>query len=138
MKDARLYVPVDVGLPSNRKFLGLDTRPKWLALTGLCWAKQNLNDGVIDPKIVAALAGVPPRFVQVLVDRDVWHEKGHACLKCPQPEHDSQVIIHDWNEHNRSAERVRRVQDAKRRASRLGNHERWHHTGSLEECDRCN
>lgn len=138
MKDPRLFVPIDVGMPTHSKLAGLDGRAKWLAITGLCWAKQDLKDGIFFPQIVVAIADVPTKFVKTLIDRDVWHGKGHACPRCPQPALDGQVVIHDFLGHNRSAEAVSSIRTARIAAGKAANHKRWKHDGPVEECARCN
>lgn len=137
-KDTRQYARIAVDLPSNRKLKGAPPQTKWLAVVGILWSSQNLSDGLIDPTVMTALAGVPAKHARDLVNRDVWHEKGHACPDCPQPEVRSEVVIHHYWMHQDDAETVRRNRDEKARSGRMGNHAKWGHAGPFEECAKCN
>lgn len=137
-KDPRQYVRIAVDLPANRKLAGADPRVKWLHVTGICWSGQNLTDGQVTPSVITAIAGVPPKLARELMNRDLWHEKGHACPECPQPVVRGDVVIHDYEQHQDSADVVRRNRDEKARAGRLGNHAKWGHGGPFEECPKCN
>lgn len=136
-KDPRQYARITVDLPTNRKLKGAPAQTKWLAVTGVLWSVQNLSDGLIDPAVILATAGVPARHAKDLVGRDVWHEKGHACPDCPQPDIASEVVIHDFLTHQDSAEQIRRNRDEKAASGRLANHLRWKHAGPIEECPKC-
>lgn len=136
-RDPRQYARMSVDMPTNRKLKGAPAQTKWLAVTGVLWSVQNLADGEVDPAIIAATAGVPARHVKDLVNRDVWHEKGHACTDCPQPKHHGEVVIHDYLVHQDSAETVAKAREEKAKSGRLANHLRWKHAGSLEVCPRC-
>lgn len=136
-KDPRQYARVTVDMPTNRKLKGAPAQAKWLATTGILWAVQNLSDGLVTPAIIAATAEVPAKHAKDLVNRDVWHEKGHACPDCPQPDVDTEVVIHDFLTHQDSAETIRRNRDEKAKAGRLANHIRWKHAGPIEECAKC-
>jgi hypothetical protein len=137
-KDQRPYAPVDVGLPTNRKLKGADVRAKWLYVSTLLWCAQQLNDGIFEPRIAVVVADVNPRYVKTLIDRDLWHEKGHACPGCPQPTDAAELVVHDYAVHNRSAERIRKLRRDRRMAGRRANHDRWEHPGTFEECEKCN
>ena len=137
-KDPRQYARMAVDLHSNRKLAGADPRAKWLDVVGVLWSTQNLTDGEITPAIVTATAGVTAKFARDLVNRDRWHEKGHACPDCPQPQVVGNVIIHDYLSHQDSADTIRRNRDEKAKSGRLANHLRWKHAGPIEECPKCN
>lgn len=137
-RDPRQYARIAVDLPSNRKLAGASPQAKWLAVTAVLFSVQNLTDGQVVPSVVCALSKVGNRHVSELVNRDVWHAKGHVCPDCPQPDTADGVVIHDYLAHQDSAEEVRQARYEKAQASRLGNHTRWHHSGPVEECRRCN
>lgn len=137
-KDPRQYARMAVDMPTNRKLKGAPADAKWLAAVGIMWSVQNLADGEVDPVIIAATAVVPRKHVRDLVNRDVWHDKGHACPDCPQPQHSGDVVIHDYLLHQDSAETVARARDEKTKAGRIGNHAKWKHAGPFEDCPRCN
>lgn len=136
-RDPRQYARMSVDLPVNRKLKGAPAQAKWLSVVAVLWSTQNLSDGEIDPNIAAATAGVPVKHARDLINRDVWHEKGHACPDCPQPQHDGEVVIHHYLIHQDSSEVVRRNRDKKAEAGRLANHLRWKHVGPIEECPKC-
>lgn len=136
-KDARQYARMSVDMPINRKLKGAPAQTKWLAVVAVLWSTQNLTNGEVDPTIIAATAGVPTKHVRDLLNRDMWHEKGHACTSCPQPESAGEVVIHDYLDHQDSAETIRHNRDEKAKSGRLANHLRWKHVGPLEECPKC-
>jgi len=137
-KDARQYARISVDLSTNRKLKGAPAATKWLAVTAVLWSVQNLADGEVDPAIITATAGVPSKHTRDLIQRDVWHEKGHACPACKQPNDPADVVIHDYDQHQDSAEKIRKARDEKAKSGRLANHLRWKHAGPIEECVRCN
>ncbi|MFC0626146.1 hypothetical protein [Kribbella deserti] len=97
-----------------------------------------MNDGIFDPRLAVAVADVPARFVKQLIDRDVWHEKGHACPDCPQPKEALELVVHDYTEHNRTAATIRKLKSDRREAGRRANHKKWDHPGEFEDCGKCN
>lgn len=136
-KDPRQYARMAVDLATNRKLKGAPAQTKWLSTVGILWSVQNLTDGLVTPAIVCATAEVPTKHSRDLVNRDVWHEKGHACPDCPQPDVATEVVIHDFLIHQDSAEAIRRNRDEKAKSGRLANHLRWKHAGPIEECAKC-
>ncbi len=136
-KDARQYARIAVDMATNRKLKGAPPQTKWLAVVGVLWSTQNLSDGLVTPGVIVATADVHVKHARDLVSRDVWHEKGHACPDCPQPDVATEVVIHDYLEHQDSAETIRRNRDSKAESGRLANHIRWKHRGPIEECGRC-
>lgn len=135
--DPRQYARMSVDLPTNKKLKGAPPQTKWLSVVGVLWSTQNLSDGLVTPAIICATAEVPTKHSKDLVNRDVWHAKGHACPSCPQPDVDTEVVIHDFLVHQDSAEQIRRNRDEKAKAGRLANHLRWKHAGPVEECPKC-
>lgn len=137
-RDPRQYARITVDMTTHKKLKGAPPATKWLALTGVLWSVQNLSDGEVDPAIIAATAGVPVKHSRDLIQRDIWHGKGHACPDCPQPIHPGELVIHDFLVHQDSAETVKRNRDAKAESGRIGNHAKWKHAGPFEECGKCN
>lgn len=136
-RDPRQYARIVVDLPANRKLAGAPPQTKWLSVVGVLWSAQNLSDGHVIPAVIVAAAGVTSRHAKDLIQRDIWHEKGHACTECPQPIHAGEVVIHDYLDHQDSAETVRTNRDEKAKSGRLANHLRWNHAGPVEECPKC-
>lgn len=136
-RDQRPWGAIELGLPTNRKLRGADARAKWLYVVTLLWCNQELNDGVFMPRVAVALADVPNKFVRELVNRDLFHEKGHACPRCPQPSDADDLVVHDFGEHNRSADKVHKIRTARAAAGQLANHTRWKHEGTVEDCESC-
>ena len=137
-RDPRQYARISVDLPANRKLAGADPRTKWLDVAAVLWSTQNLTDGQVTPAIICATAGVPAKFATDLVNRDLWHQKGHHCPDCAQPKVAGDVVIHHFELHQDTAETVRRNRDEKAKSGRLANHMRWKHAGPIEECPKCN
>jgi len=138
VKDERPWGAVDLGLPTNRKLRGADGRAKWLYASTMLWCGSELNDGVFEPRLAVAVADVPARYVKDLIDRNLWHEKGHACPSCPQPAEAGELVVHDYLRHNTSAEKVRKMRAERAAAGRAANHKRWKLEGPIEECEVCN
>lgn len=136
-KDPRQYARIAVDLPANRKLAGAHALTKWLSVVGVLWSTQNLTDGHVNPTVIAAAAGVPIKHARDLMQRDVWHEKSHACPDCPQPVVDGEVVIHHYEMHQDNADTIRRNRDEKAKSGRLANHIRWKHPGPVEECPKC-
>lgn len=136
-KDTRRFVKLDVGFYAARKLKGAPPATKWLDVTGMCWAGQNLSDGEVDPAMMCALAGVPIKHASDLIKRGRWHEYGHDCPDCQQPEHESDVVIHHYLMHQSSATKVKKVAEKRSLAGRKANHTRHGHDGEFEECWQC-
>jgi hypothetical protein len=136
-RDIRQYARIAVDMASSRKLAGADPRTKWLDIVGVLWSVQNLTDGQITPQIICASAGVPTKFGKELLARDRWHEKGHHCPDCAQPYVSGDVVIHHFDQHQDSADVIRKNRDERAKSGRLANHVRWKHTGPIEECARC-
>jgi hypothetical protein len=137
-KDERPYARIDLGLPNNRKLRDLTVHGKWLYVSTLLWCGLEMNDGVFRPKQAVAYADVATRYVKELTDAGVWHEKGHHCDTCPQPEAAGDLVVHDYIRHNRTAERIRKISADRKLAGRRANHTRWKHEGEFEDCEACN
>lgn len=137
-KDERPYARIDLGLPNNRKLRGATVHAKWLYVSTLLWCGLEMNDGFFRPRQATAWADVPDRYVKELLDREVWHEKGHHCGACPQPTEAGDLVVHDYIAHNRTAEKIRKIRGDRKLAGRKANHTRWKHEGEFEDCEACN
>lgn len=136
-KDLRPYVKIAVDMPSNHKIKGATAQAKWLAVVGVCWSVQNLTNGKIDPAVITALARVPAKYATDLVARGMWHKRGHHCPDCQQPDLAGELIIHHFEQHQDSAEKVRENRHKKAEAGREANHIRWKHAGNFKDCEAC-
>lgn len=131
-RDRREYVRTAVDLPSHPKLAQIDSPlAGWLFVVGKCWAGRSLTDGHITPKAVAREANVPTKWVKELVRVGLWHEPGHDCDRCPQPE-PGQLYIHDYLEHNRSREEA----ESARHAGKAGAAARWANRDANGNADR--
>lgn len=85
---------------------GKDGRALYLA--ALCYSASQLTDGFVPHNalaVIAAEAEVRPSLARRLVDVGFWHEAGHGCKACPQPQGDGWVI-HDYLERQTSRAEV--------------------------------
>lgn len=137
-KDARQYARISVDLPANMKLAGATPGAKWLSVVAVLWATQNLTDGEVTPAVMTALAGVPAKASKELMERGVWHSRGHCCPDCPQPTVRGNVRIHHYLLHQDDAHTIRESREKKAEAGRRGNHEKWGHPHPFEGCPRCN
>ncbi len=99
------WVKLDDGFFRNTKVVGISAESRLIYLAGLCYASASLSDGTVPKgavKILAAEAGVAStaKRIRELVEAGLWVENpdGYA--------------IHDYLEHNSSAEDVRSKKDA--------------------------
>lgn len=136
-RDHRKTVNIDVGLPNNKKLKRASPASKWLAVSAICWSGQNLTDGQIDPLVICPWAGVPARHAKDLIDRGMWHEKGHHCPDCAQPDVEGEVMIHHYLEHNTSAEKVSKIAAERSLSGRKANHVKHKHKGEFDDCWEC-
>lgn len=136
-RDLRQYARIAVDMAISKKLKGAPAATKWVAVTGILWSTQNLTNGQVSPAVIVATAEALPKHGKDLVARGAWHELGHDCPDCAQPEAAGDVVIHHYLMHQDSAETVRRNRDEKAKAGRLANHIRWKHAGQVEECPKC-
>lgn len=123
-QDKREFVFLMVDLPGHPEFDGASVAAKWLYVVGLTYAGRNLTDGLISPNRVVAEAEVPKRAVAELVERGRWHNPGHDCDDCPQPDA-GKVYIHDYLLHQRSRAEAEAEREKKVAAGRKGAAARW-------------
>lgn len=120
-RDRREYVRLTVNLPSNPKLVAIDDPAAgWLYVCGVCYSGEHLTDGIVNPAVVARIAGVGREWVAGLVEAGLWHEPGHDCDRCAQPPA-GHVVVHDYLEHQRS----RAEADAAKRSAVAAAEKRW-------------
>lgn len=119
IKDARGWSPVDFGYLDNPKMLEvLDQSPvaALMHLASILYCAQHLTDGHITPGVARRKVGGSKDDEQTLIDAGMWHTEGHTCAVCPQPE-PRKVYVHDFLQHNRTAEKAKRRSEAAKRAA---------------------
>ena len=104
------WVKLDDGWPNNHKVEPLTDKAKLLYICSLCYCGRNLTDGVLNKKatgIVLAESGASRRHVVELHEAELWDrlEDGY--------------LVHDFLEHNPTAEEVRRRRDTLNRGKKL-------------------
>ncbi|XVV05816.1 hypothetical protein ACQPW3_10670 [Actinosynnema sp. CA-248983] len=124
-QDSRAYVRLDVGLPLNPKLAELDDPAAgWLYVTSICYSAQSFTDGHFPVAVVTRLAGVDRGAAEKLVAQGLWHLAGHECDRCDQPKA-GYAVVHDYLQHQRSAEEVRGLSAKRAEAGRRGAERRW-------------
>lgn len=103
------WIKVHNSMPQHPKLLRAGDRAAWLQVCGLCYANEHLTDGFIPrhalPVVAPGVRGAE-KLARLLVDVGMWDEV------------DDGWRIHDYTDHQRSAEEVRerRSKDAARKA----------------------
>lgn len=127
--DYREFIRVSVDLPLNPKLAMIDDPVAgWAYVVSLCYCGQNLTDGSFPMPVVLRLAGVKAAIGKRLVQAGLWHESGHTCEDCPQPLA-GMTVVHDYLKHQRSADEVKGLRDARQEAGRKGAASRWSGNG---------
>jgi hypothetical protein len=89
----------------------------WLRCGAYC--AQHLTEGHV-PGTIAKQYGTTPQARRLLA-AGLWHEHGHDCPRCPQPEAAGDFVMHDFFEAGRNATRAQveagRRDAAERKAS---------------------
>jgi hypothetical protein len=106
-KDTRTYVRIHDGMPDHPKVDGLSDAAFRLLVTMWCWCSRHLTDGQI-PKATWEKRGK-------LKIRDELVVAGLVDVR-----EDGSVCMHDYTDHQRTAEEVRQLREARREAGRMG------------------
>lgn len=106
-RDSRTYITVHDGMPDHPKVDGLSDPAFRLLVEMWCWCSRHLTDGVVPAVTWGKRGSVKAR--RELVD---------AGLADPDP--DGTVRMHDYLEHQRSAEEVRELSEKRAEAGRKG------------------
>jgi hypothetical protein len=123
--DDRTYIRVHDGMDEHPKVEPLSDAAFRLLMTGWFYCSRNRTDGQI-------------RNV-------VWQKRGTAKARRELVEaglvvpHDGYVLMHDYLEHQRSAEEIRLLQDTRHDTGSYGNHVRWHvvRRRPKADCEHC-
>src|SRR5690606_12462821 len=89
-------------------------------LASILYCAQHFTDGHISPGVARRKVGATKDDDRLLIDAGLWHEAGHDCDECPQPE-PNKVYVHDFLQHNRSAAQAKRVSERRSEAAKA----RW-------------
>lgn len=129
MADPRTYIRVHDGMPDHPKIDGLSDAAFRLLVTTWCWCSRHLTDGHV-PAATWRKRGTP-KTRRELVDAGLFEEAAGGVRLG--------VMVHDYLEHQRSAEEVQEIRDAKGRGGAFGNHVRWHirRRRSDPDCEFC-
>jgi len=114
MADKRAFAQFDVGYLDNPKIMEVfDNSPIAICMhiASVLYCAQHLTDGVVSAGPMQRKAGGTAHDVTLLIEADLWHLPGHDCQFCPQPP-EGKVYVHDYTEHNRTSEGVKRASQA--------------------------
>src|SRR5437867_558116 len=106
-KDSRTYVRIHDGMPDHPKVDGLSDAAFRLLVTVWCWCSRHLTDG-----------HVPAATWQKRGKEKVRGELVSAGLV--DLREDGSVYMHDYVDHQRTAEEVSRIREARREAGSKG------------------
>lgn len=113
--DDRTYIRLHDGMPDHPKVVGLSDRAFRLYVESLCWCSRHLTDGVVPIAAMKRMGGWTPATVKELGEARLI-ERGET----------ADWHIHDYTQHQRTADEVADFRESKRMAGATGNHERWH------------
>lgn len=123
IKDQRGWAPVDIGYLDNPKMLDVldaSSTATLMHLASILYCAQHLTDGHLSPGIARRKVGASRDDDRLLIDAGLWHEPGHGCDACPDPD-PGKVYIHNFLEHNRTAAKTKRVSERRSEAAKA----RW-------------
>ena len=123
IKDQRGWAPVDTGYLDNPKMLDvLDASgtATLMHLASILYCAQHFTDGHISPGVARRKVGATRDDDRLLINAGLWHEQGHDCPVCPDPE-PGKVYVHNFLEHNRTAAQAKRVSARRSEAAKA----RW-------------
>lgn len=106
-KDSRTYIRIHDGMPDHPKVDGLSDAAFRLLVTMWCWCSRHLTDGRV-PGATWLKRGT-------LKARGELVAAGLADLT-----EDGSVLMHHYTDHQRTAEEVRAISEARREAGKLG------------------
>jgi hypothetical protein len=121
MADSRGYFKVTNNLPDHPKVVEAGGDAGWLHVCAMAYCSGNFTDGMVPIKLVPRLSDRenPKQLASKLLDVGLWHASGHECKRCAQPD-DKHYIIHDYLDHQTSAERARETSLKRAAAGRRG------------------
>jgi hypothetical protein len=123
MADKRAFAQFDVGYLDNPKIMEVfDASPiaVCMHIASVLYCAQHLTDGFVSPGPMTRKVGASTSDVSLLTNAGLWHEAGHDCEFCPEVPA-GKVYVHDYTEHNRTSEGVKRSSEAGKKGARA----RW-------------
>lgn len=131
MADKRAFAQFDVGYLDNPKIMDVfDASPIAVCMhfASVLYCAQHLTNGFVSPGSMSRKVGGSSSDVALLTESDLWHAPGHECEFCPQPPA-GKVYVHDYTEHNRTSEGVKRSSEA----GKKGAEARWRKANNTGE-----
>jgi hypothetical protein len=119
MADKRAFAQFDVGYLDNPKIMEVfDQSPLaiFMHFASVLYCAQHLTDGVITARPMQRKVGGTDQDAALLIDSGLWHLPGHDCQYCPEVA-EGKVYVHDYTEHNRTSEGVKRASEAGRKGA---------------------
>ncbi|MGW1492605.1 mucin-2 [Streptomyces sp. NPDC002402] len=113
------WFKIDDKAHSHPKFMRAGNAALGLWLRCGSYAAQHLTEGIV-PGVVAQLYGTAAQ-AKKLVKAGLWHETGHACDRCPQPQ-EGDYVVHDFLEDGRNTSRAKHEADKKKARERQAKH----------------
>ena len=114
-----MWFKVDDQLHSHPKArrAGLEAMGLWVLAGAYCSAYK--LDGHVDSEWIATQKR-GKALAKSLVSARLWHEMGHDCEGCPQPNDERGYVFHDWEDSNPTADEVeaKRASDRERQRQR--------------------
>lgn len=124
MADKRAYAQFDVGYLDNPKLAELLDAGHLAAIlmhaASVMYCSQHLTDGRITERTMQRKIGGAAEDCERLVDAGLWHRVDHDCEFCPKIQ--DGTYVHDYLEHNRSSEGVKRASEKGRKAAIVRHH----------------
>jgi len=114
MADKRAFAQFDVGYLDNPKIMDVfDESPIAILMhfSSVLYCAQHLTDGVITSRPMQRKVGGSNADTDLLIAAGLWHLPGHDCEYCPDVA-EGKVYVHDYTEHNRTSEGVKRSAEA--------------------------
>lgn len=110
MADARGFLKLSHGLPEHPKIEEAGGDAAWLHICALAYCSRNLSDGFFPASIIGRLSDRdnPKQLASTLLSVGLWHDASNGCGRCPQVPL-GRYLIHDYLEHQTSAERAREI-----------------------------
>lgn len=134
MADKRTYIRVHDGMDEHPKIEPLSDKAFRVLMSTWFWCSRNKTDGLVS---AASWAKRGTAKAREQLEVALVHGHGHTCPTC-RPVPAGYVRIHDYLDHQRSAEEIAEAAEKKAAGGRIGNHRRWHVDGVIDpECEFC-